>query len=130
MQTVILLLLSNIFMTVAWYGHLKYKSAHLLVVIAVSWLIALPEYTLQVPANRLGHGKFTAPQLKILQEVISLTVFVVFSRFYLREAPHPREWIAMGLILAAVVVAVRPESGESGASSGPSGPPSAVQPTR
>jgi uncharacterized protein (DUF486 family) len=64
MWTVILLVASNVFMTVAWYGHLKFKDKPLLLVIAVSWLIALPEYCLQVPANRLGHGEFSAPQLK------------------------------------------------------------------
>src|SRR6516162_852489 len=74
-RTVILLLCSNIFMTVAWYGHLKFKRWPLLVVILLSWLIALPEYALQVPANRLGYGQFTAAQLKIIQEVISITVF-------------------------------------------------------
>src|SRR6516162_11864686 len=75
MQTVILLILSNTFMTLAWYGHLKYRGAPLLLTILVSWLIALPEYALQVPANRLGYGQFTAAQLKIIQEVISITVF-------------------------------------------------------
>ena len=94
MTTVILLILSNTFMTVAWYGHLRFKSTQLFVVILASWLIALPEYALQVPANRIGHAHFTAPQLKIIQEVISISVFVVFSVLYLREAPRWNDWTA------------------------------------
>ncbi len=108
MTTVVLLILSNLFMTVAWYGHLKFKTSHLLLVILASWLIALPEYALQVPANRIGHGQFTAPQLKILQEAISISVFVVFSILYLRETPRWHEWAGMGLILTAVVVMAAP----------------------
>lgn len=87
--TIGLLIASNIFMTFAWYGHLKYKSASLVLVILASWLIALPEYALQVPANRLGHGHFSAAELKTMQEVITLTVFAVFSVFYLKE---PLTW--------------------------------------
>lgn len=110
MRTVLLLLASNTFMTIAWYGHLKYKQAPLVVAIAVSWLIALPEYFFQVPANRIGHSQegFSAPQLKIIQEVISISVFVVFSFIYLREAPKPNDWIAFALIVAAVVVMMYP----------------------
>lgn len=92
-------------MTIAWYGHLKFKAAHLAVVIFISWLIALPEYALQVPANRWGHGTWTAAQLKVLQEAISLTVFSGFALVYLRERPRWNELAAFGLILAAVVVA-------------------------
>jgi hypothetical protein len=106
--TVVLLILSNLFMTVAWYGHLKFKTSHLVMVILASWLIALPEYALQVPANRIGHGQFTAPQLKIMQEAISISVFVVFSILFLRETPQWHEWAGMGLILAAVVVMAAP----------------------
>lgn len=84
--TIGLLLLSNIFMTFAWYGHLKYRAAPLLAVILISWGIAFFEYLLQVPANRIGHGYFNAAQLKTIQEVITLTVFVLFSWFYLGEA--------------------------------------------
>ena len=84
-QTAGLLVLSNIFMTFAWYGHLRYKGTALFTVILVSWLIALPEYALQVPANRWGHGRFSAAELKTIQEVISLTVFVLFSWIYLGE---------------------------------------------
>ncbi len=83
---VALLLLSNVFMTIAWYGHLKHKQAALWLVILVSWLIALVEYCFQVPANRLGHNAgLTAAQLKTIQEVITLTVFVVFAATYLEE---------------------------------------------
>jgi uncharacterized protein (DUF486 family) len=108
MRTIILLILSNIFMTAAWYGHLKYKHAPLIVVILLSWLIALPEYSLQVPANRFGHGRFTAPQLKIIQEVISITVFILFSILYLRETPNWRTGAAFVLIVLAVALAVFP----------------------
>jgi len=85
MQTIILLTLSNIFMTFAWYGHLKFRDVALWQVILVSWLIALPEYALQVPANRYGYGKFSAIELKTIQEIISLTFFCIFSIFYLKE---------------------------------------------
>src|SRR5688572_29217562 len=102
MKTVLLLVASNIFMTVAWYGHLKFKSTDLWKVILISWLIALPEYALQVPANRFGHGLFTAPQLKILQEFISISVFVVFCLIYLIE---PIKWnYVVGFIFAILSV--------------------------
>src|ERR1700761_8664655 len=86
MTTIILLTISNIFMTFAWYGHLKYKSSPLWMAIGVSWLIAFFEYCFQVPANRLGYGEFTAAQLKTIQEVITLVVFAVFSVLYLKES--------------------------------------------
>jgi hypothetical protein len=73
-------------MTFAWYGHLKYKSAPLITVILVSWGIAFFEYCLAVPANRIGHGTYSAAQLKTIQEVITLTVFVGFSVFFLKES--------------------------------------------
>ncbi|MEQ1813838.1 MAG: DMT family protein [Candidatus Nitrotoga sp.] len=85
MPTILLLLLSNIFMTFAWYGHLKFKTSPLWTVILVSWGIAFFEYCFQVPANRMGHGTFTAAQLKTMQEVITLVVFCGFSVFYLKE---------------------------------------------
>jgi uncharacterized protein (DUF486 family) len=85
MITILLLLASNIFMTFAWYGHLKFKESPLWIAILVSWGIAFFEYCLQVPANRYGHGQFNAAQLKGLQEIITLLVFVVFSTFYLKE---------------------------------------------
>jgi uncharacterized protein (DUF486 family) len=108
MQTILLLILSNSFMTLAWYGHLKFRAAPLLVTILASWLIALPEYALQVPANRFGYGQFTAAQLKIIQEVISISVFVIFSYFYLGELPSWRTLAAVLLILAAVFLIVQP----------------------
>ena len=110
MPTVILLILSNVFITIAWYGHLKFKQAPLLVVILLSWLIALPEYSLQVPANRLGHGRFSAPQLKIIQEAISICVFVLFSIVYLRETPNWRSAAALALIFVAVALAMSDKS--------------------
>ena len=86
MLTVGLLIASNIFMTFAWYGHLKYKTAPLWAAILVSWLIASVEYCFQVPANRYGHGRFSAAELKTMQEVITLVVFSVFSVTYLGES--------------------------------------------
>jgi uncharacterized protein len=85
MTTIILLTISNIFMTIAWYGHLKFKNSPLWIVILVSWLIAFFEYCFQVPANRWGHGQFTAAQLKTIQEIITLVVFCIFSAVYLKE---------------------------------------------
>lgn len=85
MRTVALLFISNIFMTFAWYGHLKFRDKPLLIVVIVSWLIAFVEYLFQVPANRFGYGQFNAAQLKTIQEVITLVVFSVFSVLYLRE---------------------------------------------
>ena len=87
--TIGLLLASNVFMTFAWYGHLKFKDSALITVILVSWGIAFFEYVLQVPANRIGHEHFSAAQLKTIQEVITLSVFAVFSVFYLKE---PLTW--------------------------------------
>lgn len=85
MRTIILLTISNIFMTFAWYGHLRFKHSALWKVIVASWLIAFLEYCFQVPANRIGHGTFSAAQLKTIQEAITLVVFCFFSVFYLRE---------------------------------------------
>ena len=104
MRTVLLLIASNVFMTYAWYGHLKFKESPLAIAILASWGIAFFEYCLQVPANRLGHGQFTAPQLKIIQEVITLLVFGVFSVYYLKEKLRWNEIAGMVLILAAVAV--------------------------
>ena len=89
MRTIGLLLVSNLFMTAAWYGHLRFKSAPLWIVVLVSWGIAFAEYCFQVPANRIGYGQFTAAQLKTIQEVIALVVFVGFSVTYLKE---PLRW--------------------------------------
>ena len=82
---VVLLTISNIFMTFAWYGHLKFKGTALWVVVLVSWGIAFFEYCFQVPANRIGHEFFSAAQLKTMQEVITLIVFSVFSILFLKE---------------------------------------------
>ena len=102
MKTIVLLFLSNIFMTFAWYGHLRHKSAPLVLTIIVSWLIAFPEYCFQVPANRYGHGAWTAAQLKVIQEVITLVVFALFSILYLRE---PLKWnYLVGFILILLAV--------------------------
>jgi uncharacterized protein (DUF486 family) len=106
MWPILLLVCSNAFMTVAWYGHLRVKGYPLWSVILVSWLIALPEYAFQVPANRLGYGRFSATQLKIIQEVISVTTFVVFGYFYLKESFTWRTGAAFLLIVAAVALAV------------------------
>lgn len=82
---IILLTVSNVFMTFAWYGHLRFKNTALWAVILVSWLIAFFEYCFQVPANRIGYQVFDAAQLKTIQEIITLIVFCVFSVFYLKE---------------------------------------------
>ncbi|NDK55326.1 DMT family protein [Pontibacter fetidus] len=102
MKTIVLLLISNIFMTFAWYGHLKYKDVSLWKVILISWLIAFFEYCFQVPANRIGHGQFSAFQLKTIQEVITLVVFIGFSVLYLREEVKWNYIVGFVLILAAV----------------------------
>jgi uncharacterized protein len=86
MLTVLLLIVSNVFMTFAWYGHLRHRSAPIVSAILISWLIALGEYCFQVPANRIGYGQFTGYQLKIIQESVTLTVFAVFAYFYLGES--------------------------------------------
>ena len=102
-----LLLMSNTFMTVAWYGHLRWKSAPLYIAIVASWGIALFEYMLQVPANRIGYRVLSAYQLKILQEAITLVVFMVFAALWLGEGMRPRYLVSFGLIMAAVAVAFR-----------------------
>ena len=102
MRTIALLTVSNVFMTVAWYGHLKYKSSALWKVILISWLIAFFEYCFQVPANRWGHGQFTAAQLKTIQEVITLIVFTVFSVVYLKEDFKWNYAVGFAMIAGAV----------------------------
>ena len=99
--TVLLLLVSNIFMTFAWYGHLKYKASPLYAVILTSWLIAFLEYCFQVPANRIGHGFFSTVQLKTIQEIITLIVFVAFSVFYLKESIKWNHLVGFGFIVLA-----------------------------
>ena len=83
---IVLLAASNVFMTFAWYGHLKFKSAPLIIVILISWGIAFVEYCFAVPANRIGHGYYSAAQLKTIQEIMTLAIFVVFSWLYLKES--------------------------------------------
>jgi uncharacterized protein (DUF486 family) len=102
-QTTALLILSNLFMTLAWYGHLKNLSHRAWYVAAlVSWSIALFEYLLQVPANRIGFTMLSLPQLKILQEVITLAVFVPFSLFYMQQ-PLKLDFLWSGLCLVGAV---------------------------
>jgi len=86
MKTILLLTISNIFMTFAWYGHLKFKSSPLWIVILISWGIAFFEYCFQVPANRIGSATFSTAQLKTIQEIITLVVFSGFSILYLKES--------------------------------------------
>ena len=102
MKTVLLLLVSNVFMTFAWYGHLKFKNTILWKAILVSWSIAFFEYCFQVPANRIGHRTFTAAQLKTIQEVVTLAVFAGFSVFYLKEDLKWNYLVGFAFILAAV----------------------------
>src|SRR5262245_23602894 len=104
MQTIALLTVSNIFMTFAWYGHLKYKNAPLWIVILASWGIAFVEYCFQVPANRSGHYEFTAAQLKTIQEVITLVVFCVFSVLYLKEELKWNYLVGFTLMAGAVFI--------------------------
>jgi uncharacterized protein len=113
-MTILMLFCSNVFMTFAWYGHLKYgRSWPLWTVILLSWVIALPEYCLAVPANRFGFGEFSGFQLKILQEAITLTVFLVFAMTYLKEKMAWNYALSFALLIAAVVVAFafRPSAG-------------------
>lgn len=102
----VLLLGSNVFMTFAWYGHLKFKNKALVVVILISWGIAFFEYCLQVPANRIGSGAMTPSQLKVLQEVITFTVFAVFTTLYFKSIPTVNDAIAFALIVVAVGVSL------------------------
>ncbi|MDD8016879.1 MAG: DMT family protein [Bacteroidota bacterium] len=101
MMTVILLTASNIFMTFAWYGHLRYKDVALWKVILISWGIAFAEYCLMIPANRIGYGQFTAAQLKTIQEIITLIIFSFFSVFYLKEEFRWNYAVGFMLIIAA-----------------------------
>jgi hypothetical protein len=107
MTTAILLVISNVFMTLAWYGHLKMKSQPLLLMILMSWLIALPEYAFQVPANRIGSDAFTVTQLKILQECVILVVFTVLAFLLFGERPSWNTSISYVLIVGAVYFAFR-----------------------
>ncbi len=99
--TVGLLICSNIFMTYAWYGHLRFKAMPLLAAVVISWLIAFFEYLLQVPANRIGYGTFNAAELKAIQEIISLSVFAFFSTIYLGESLRWNHLVGFLLIVLA-----------------------------
>ena len=103
MRTVLLLTISNIFMTFAWYGHLRFKNSPLWIAILVSWLIAFVEYCFQVPANRMGHYHYSAAQLKTIQEVITLVIFCIFSVAYLKEGLKWNTVVGFGMIILAVV---------------------------
>lgn len=98
LKPILLLCASNIFMTFAWYGHLKFTNKPLILVIIVSWLIAFFEYCLAVPANRMGHGIYSAAELKTIQEVITLSVFAGFSVLYLGESITINHMIGFGFI--------------------------------
>ena len=120
MKTILLLFASNIFMTCAWYGHLKWKfleGKSLLTVIGVSWAIALFEYCLMVPANRIGYAQgFTGYQLKVIQEAITLTVFIGFAWLVLKEKLTWNYAVSFGLIFLAVwfAVAFKPAASAAG----------------
>jgi uncharacterized protein len=101
-RTVILLTISNIFMTFAWYGHLRFRESPLWIAILASWLIAFAEYCFQVPANRIGSYQFSTAQLKTIQEVITLVVFSVFSVTYLRETFRWNYLVAFAFMVGAV----------------------------
>ena len=107
---IVLLTCSNVFMTFAWYGHLKHKEKPLLLAILASWGIAFFEYLLMVPANRWGNSVYSATQLKIIQEVITLTVFAGFAVLYLGEKIRWNHFAAFGCILAAVAFTFLPKS--------------------
>ncbi len=99
--TVALLMLSNLFMTLAWYGHLRFTSYPLWLAVMASWGIAFFEYCLQVPANRIGYQAFSAYQLKTLQEIITLSVFIVFAEVYLGEGLKPKNLAGFALLALA-----------------------------
>lgn len=107
MRAILLLALANVFMTFAWYGHLKYKSSPLWIAIAASWGIAFFEYCLQVPANRIGSRQFAVVELKVIQEVITLVVFAFFSVLYLKEALRWNHGVSFLFLLGAVFFAFK-----------------------
>ena len=119
MLTILLLVISNIFMTFAWYGHLKFKESPLAIAILVSWLIAFVEYCFQVPANRWGSAQFSPVQLKVMQEIITLVVFSIFAVLYLDTKLGWNHAVAFLLIVAAVFF-VRNDASVDGHS--PNGP--------
>jgi uncharacterized protein (DUF486 family) len=110
LTSIVLLIGSNTFMTIAWYNHLRKGQWPMYLAIAISWLVALPEYCLQVPANRLGHkdfgGPFSAPQLKIIQEAVTILIFIAFSVTVLHERPKWTDIVGFALIFLGVAVAM------------------------
>lgn len=104
--TILLLTASNVFMTFAWYGHLRFTHAPVWIAILGSWGIAFFEYCLQVPANRIGFESLTGPQLKILQECITFGVFFIFSWLYLKHKPTKYDYLAFFFILTAVAISL------------------------
>lgn len=104
--SILLLTVSNVLMNIAWYGHLKYKSAPILLVILAAWGIAFFEYLLQVPANRIGHQHFTAPQLKGIQETLSILTFFAVSTLWLGEGISMKQLAGFGLMIIAAVLIV------------------------
>ena len=108
MKTIALLIVSNIFMTMAWYGHLKYKNAPLLIAILLSWGLALFEYIFQVPANRIGSNYFSLTQLKIIQECVTLVVFTAFAFIAFREPVRWNNIVSYAFLIGAVVFAFFP----------------------
>jgi uncharacterized protein (DUF486 family) len=101
-----LLIVSNTFMTIAWYGHLRFRTWSMPAAILVSWGVALFEYMAQVPANRIGYRVLSAYQLKIIQECITLTIFIVFAAFWLGEGLRLKYVFSFALILGGVIVAL------------------------
>ena len=99
--TIGLLIGSNLFMTYAWYGHLRHQAMPVLAAIVISWGVAFFEYCLQVPANRIGYGYFSAAELKAIQEIVSLSVFAFFSTLYLGESLRWNHFVGFGLIVLA-----------------------------
>jgi uncharacterized protein (DUF486 family) len=102
MTTALLLVLSNVFMTFAWYGHLKFKDKPIWMVIVLSWGLAFFEYLFQVPANRIGSTRFSLMQLKVMQECITIVVFTIIVGFLFRQMPRWNNIVSFLLILAAV----------------------------
>lgn len=103
-KPVVLLIISNIFMTYAWYGHLRFKDKAIWLVVLTSWLIAFIEYCFLIPANRIGHEYFSAAQLKGMQEIITLVVFAVFSITYLKEDLRWNHYAGFVLIICAALL--------------------------
>ncbi|MBS1722034.1 MAG: DMT family protein [Armatimonadetes bacterium] len=107
LKTICLLVLSNTFMNAAWYGHLKFKSAPLFLTILASWGLAFFEYCLQVPANRMGSETLSVTQLKVIQELLSITTFALFALFVFKEKPTINHGISFALLVGAAFFAAR-----------------------